>query len=125
MNTGWADVRGGKREWPVNAISCEQVIPEKKLRAFIDVFQCPYCGMQWERGGKKEGFVKAGAFRHVAGCRNVLLFERGYVPGMWVEGRQLAVPLAEASAKSIQCIRATQRSRIKTGFAPTSPGQTN
>lgn len=40
-------------------------------------FRCPYCDKRWERGGHKEGFVKAAASSHVITCFEVDLFKRG------------------------------------------------
>ncbi len=48
------------------------------------VFWCPFCEKTWDRGGSKEGFVKSAAQAHVGGCRDVVLWNLGYV-GTWCD----------------------------------------
>lgn len=45
----------------------------------MDVFRCSLCGKKWERGGHKEGFVKSAARTHVGGCRDIVLWNAGWV----------------------------------------------
>lgn len=62
-------------------------------------FWCPYCEKTWERGGHKEGFVKASASRHVYNCWQVGLFLRGYVVGQWRRGGDTAMTIVEAEKR--------------------------
>jgi len=101
--------------------SCEELVAERPLLVGPSVFHCPYCGHQWQRGGHKEGFVKAGAFRHVSGCRQVLLFEKGYVQGQWVDGAQLAIAVAKAHPKQVLSAKTTKRARARSGLLPRLP----
>ncbi len=60
-------------------ITYNDVVPDRMLGLHASFFRCPYCGNQWQRGGKREGFLKAGASRHVRACREFLLFRAGYL----------------------------------------------
>lgn len=62
-------------------------------------FRCQYCGKTWDRGGHKEGFVKASASRHVYNCWQVGLFLRGYVVGQWRSGGDTAMTIDEAKKR--------------------------
>ena len=42
-------------------------------------FACPYCGRTVPRGGKAEGFRKAGFAHHVYACWEIGLYLRGYL----------------------------------------------
>lgn len=84
-------------------------------------FVCPYCSAGWPRGGHKEGFVKAGAFRHVSGCRAVVMFDMGFVPDRWVDGKQLAVPVTAAHPKITKSIKRIKRARSRDGLSPVRP----
>lgn len=83
-------------------------------------FICPYCRHAWLRGGHKEGFVKAAANNHVAGCREIVLFEAGYVMGpRW----GTVIPISEAEAlphwtRWRRGIKALIASRRRAGLVP-------
>jgi len=66
---------------------CEQIVERKPLTIYADSFECPYCGREWQRGGHKEGFVKSAATRHVFGCWELALFEKGYCLGEYPRGQ--------------------------------------
>lgn len=59
----------------------ERIVSVRNLQVGASIFRCPYCGNVWDRGGHKEGFVKSAANNHVVGCREIVLFYRGYVQG--------------------------------------------
>jgi hypothetical protein len=59
----------------------ERVIRNLGLQQGITYFWCPYCGAEWLRGGHKEGFVKSAASNHVGACKEIVLFQLGYVMG--------------------------------------------
>lgn len=69
------------------------------LAVGFSVFRCPFCGKTWDRGGHKEGFVKASALRHVYNCWQVGLFLRGYVVGQWRRGGETVMTIAEAKER--------------------------
>lgn len=62
-------------------------------------FWCSYCGKEWERGGHKEGFVKASASRHVYNCWQVGLFLRGYVVDGWTRGGDTVITIQDAKER--------------------------
>lgn len=73
-------------------MSAKQDVPEQweMMQGLVitpDVFACPYCRKRWERGGKKEGFVKAAAHSHVHTCFEVSL----YRVGLGLNGQQRGV----------------------------------
>jgi hypothetical protein len=98
--------------------TCDQLMPIVRLVELPHAFVCQYCGTQWARGGSKEGFVKAGASRHVTGCQKVLLLEKGYVADKWIAEGQTAVPIADAQPKVVQAVKLLKRSRARSGLAP-------
>lgn len=75
---------------------CQDVLPFQGLRHSGSSFWCPYCERTWERGGHKEGFVKASASRHVYGCWAVGLYLRGYMIGNYTRRGDQALPLDKA-----------------------------
>lgn len=74
----------------------DDVVPRHGLRVYPHYFVCPYCARTFERGGRKEGFVKSGASNHVYACWTVGLYLRGYTPGNYTAGHQRALTIAEA-----------------------------
>jgi hypothetical protein len=103
--------------------TCDQVVPDQVLLVLPHTFQCPFCGANWERGGHKEGFVKASAFRHVAGCRAVVLLDKGYLADLWTSQGQIAVPVADAHPKLVKAVKLIKRARTKAGLVPTVSNQ--
>lgn len=76
-------------------IETEQILRDPGLRIGRLYFSCPYCGRDWLRGGHKEGFVKSAATNHVAGCKEIVLFQAGYVMGpVW----GTVIPVQEAAS---------------------------
>ena len=76
-------------------IQAETIVGTHVLRIWPTWFACPYCKHTWMRGGHKEGFVKSAATNHVAACREIVLFQRGYVQGPeW--GTVIPIKQAEA-----------------------------
>jgi hypothetical protein len=69
------------------------------LAVSSSAFRCQYCGKTWERGGHKEGFVKASASRHAYNCWQVGLFLRGYVVSAWQRGGETVMTIAEAKER--------------------------
>jgi len=59
-----------------------------KLLLTVDGCKCPICGKAWQLLGRGQGFVKAGAFRHVSACFSAQLAERGLQLGKWDDDRQ-------------------------------------
>jgi len=57
--------------------------------------KCPMCGKEWVLHGQGQGFVKAGAFKHIAACFEKKLAGRGLKVGKWNDEKQahLLVPL--------------------------------
>lgn len=102
-------------------VTVEELIVDAVLKVTPIHFVCPYCGGWWLRGGHKEGFVKAGAFRHVSSCRAVVMFDMGFVPDRWVDGKQLAVPVATANENMVKSIQRIKRARTKAGLSPVHP----
>lgn len=49
---------------------------------------CPYCDKTWARGGRAEGFRKAGAQRHVWSCFEKSVKARGLRLGNWSDPKQ-------------------------------------
>lgn len=73
----------------------EQILQPRGLQVWSATFRCPYCGLRWLRGGHKEGFVKSGANNHVAACKEIVLYQAGYVSGPeW----GTVIPVVEAQA---------------------------
>lgn len=59
-----------------------------KLLLAGDGCKCPVCGRTWQLHGRGQGFVKAGAFRHVSACFVAELAKRGLQMGKWDDDRQ-------------------------------------
>lgn len=98
---------------------CTDIVPQRYIQVSDHWFQCPYCGLAWERGGKREGFVKAGAMRHVFGCWTVLLLNAGYTTGKATVGGYRAEPVSESHPKIVQSVKAIAKARQKAGLTPT------
>lgn len=101
-------------------VSCESIVPQRGLRIQHDRFACPYCARTVRRGGKAEGFRKAGFASHVAQCWEILLFQGGYLPGPYSDRVQdhIAIPLTSTDpayagyiARRTKAIRAHIRKR--------------
>jgi hypothetical protein len=113
---------------PQKIIYCRDIVPWFALHVGSSTFWCPYCERTWERGGHKEGFVKAGAQRHVHSCWEILLFQRGYTIGEYrSRGGQMATPLAKLDGSEpwhkswIRSIKASIARRRREGFVPKMP----
>lgn len=72
-----------------------QIVPWLGLYRGVSHFRCPHCDKTWERGGHKEGFVKAAASTHVFQCWEILLFQAGYYRGDYMKGGELAEPISK------------------------------
>ena len=86
-------------------------------------FSCPYCGKRWDRGGHKEGFVKAAANRHVHGCWEVWLYcTYQRFNGGWKEGAYEFLTESEAKKwpRLYKGVKALVRKRKRDGYAPRS-----
>jgi len=102
---------------------CEDVFEKFGLIIRSYCFECPYCGRETPRGGKAEGFRKAGMSHHVFACWEIGLFLRGYTIGKYTtRGRhgQVAMPIETTRAetwgpKFIKSIKANIRKREKDG----------
>lgn len=111
--------RGGWFERVGNAwIPCDPpvlaagVVPIARLKICPTFFYCPLCQKQWDRGGHKEGFVKASAHRHVHVCWEIELFKRGYTIGPdTVESGEEAIPIARSHPRMVRAIKANIRRR--------------
>jgi len=103
------------------AVTSDELVVDAALVVTPIHFVCPYCGAGWLRGGHKEGFVKAGAFRHVSGCRAVVMFDMGFVPDRWADGNQLAVPATTAHPNVVKGIKRIKRARSRAGLFPARP----
>lgn len=57
--------------------------------------KCPICGKHWVLHGKGQGFVKAGAWKHISACYIKQLASRGLQIGKWDEevGANILEPL--------------------------------
>lgn len=100
----------------------EDLVPRQMLLVSRSWFRCPYCDHVWDRGGRKEGFVKARAQSHVYGCWEVCLFLLGYTIGDYVRnrgltlgGRQKAVPIADSHPRIVRSTSALMRRRKRAG----------
>lgn len=78
-------------------------------------FACPYCGKKWDRGGRKEGFVKSGASNHVWGCYTIVLADLGLAPTSQYGGLH---PLADAYPRHRRSVTRLRRSREREGLSP-------
>lgn len=77
----------------------EDVFEKRGLIIRPSSFACPYCGRSIHRGGKAEGFRKAGMSHHVYNCWEIGVYLRGYFVGEYTRGPrwgQRAIPIAEA-----------------------------
>lgn len=106
-------------------LTCETIVPKRFMRIGSYTFTCPYCTRNVPRGGKAEGFRKAGFASHVAQCWEILLYLAGYLPGSWVEGGHSLVPLNTTDPKLMpyverrtRAIKAHIRKRAREGFTP-------
>lgn len=59
--------------------------------------QCPVCGRSWTLEGQGQGFVKAGAWRHISACYVKQLASRNLQMGKWIEEEDAHIlePLGE------------------------------
>lgn len=106
----------------VDETLCDLLVPNLHLVVAPSLFVCPYCQETWMRGGKKEGFVKSGAYRHVHGCRLVLIYDAGYIPDRWIDGQQIALPVAISDPELVKSMKRIKHSRSKAGRFPVHPG---
>jgi hypothetical protein len=107
----------------VATVFANAVYPRQGLGVGSSWFRCRHCGKTWERGGHKEGFVKASASRHAFGCWEVGLFLRGYLLGEYRPGGETAIPIRTARNKypdgtkrAIRGLQAQIRQRRKAGL---------
>lgn len=68
------------------------------LRQHPNALVCPICGKTWLRDGRGQGFVKAGAFRHVVACWRNALASQGLAIGKWDEDRDAHILTHNAAA---------------------------
>lgn len=59
-----------------------------KLIQGRDRWRCPLCERTWPREGGAQGFVKAGARRHVSACWEKKLLAHGLKMGAWSNRQQ-------------------------------------
>lgn len=100
------------------------VVPDLGPQIGVTIFRCPYCAKTWPRGGKKEGFVKSGAYSHVTGCRDILLWLMGYVLDRSAADR--ATPVADVALevwfhRFRRNMLAAIASRKREGYEPRMP----
>lgn len=107
--------------------STEEIVPIRGLQIYPSHFRCPHCPRTADRGGKAEGFRKAGMSNHVAACREVRLLEAGFVERVTVSGKREAMPVDEFdewsrlpenrywAAARLRNIRASRRRFMKAG----------
>lgn len=111
-----------RRDAAAKGIDPGKIVPRRALRIFIPVFSCPYCGRQWNRGGQKEGFVKAGATLHVESCYEILLWQAGYLE---IYGKALKITIIDSTDEMFRRrkrnITAMIARRRKEGWQPRSP----
>lgn len=104
-------------------VAMERIVSVRELQISASIFRCPYCGQSWDRGGHKEGFVKSAASNHVVGCREIVLFYRGYVQGPeW--GTVQLIKDAEKLAhwpRWRRQIKALINRRTRAGLTPKNP----
>jgi hypothetical protein len=97
-------------------INTSHWLAPRYLRIEPDVFYCPYCQKTWDRGGHKEGFVKASALRHVHGCWEVFLYKEGYLNGGWEKGKIKLYDVSEAGQfhpSFLRNVKSTVRRRAR------------
>ena len=91
------------------------------LKVHFSSFSCPYCGKEWDRGGHKEGFVKAAATRHVHGCYEVWLYAhyKLFAAG-WRAGQQVYITEQEAKKypRFRKAVLSLVRRRKREGYNP-------
>jgi len=100
---------------------CDKVMPRRLLNIRGWHFICPYCSFAWERGGHKEGFVKAAAARHVYTCYTIVLFQAGFVEGNYTDNGSIAEPFDAKSdyhARIARSVKSSLARRVKAGFQP-------
>jgi hypothetical protein len=90
------------------AVYIRDIVPPSGLRHHDHFFSCQICQRTFERGGRREGFVKSGASNHALTCREIVAFLRGFVLGGYDAGRgaQTALPAAEADPYTRRRIQA-------------------
>lgn len=116
------DWKGGDLAYdePEGLIETGSVVPYRSLVVSYGIFRCPYCGRSWNRGGHKEGFVKAAAMNHVAMCHEILLWHAGYVMTRWEKVR----PIDTADSRTRRRVMAAIAKRRRDGWMPTAPQNT-
>lgn len=76
---------------PEGEVFADTLVKERHLSIYASFFECPYCARVWDRGGRKEGFVKSAANNHVYACFQLRLTAHGYFASSFVEGRRKAL----------------------------------
>lgn len=59
----------------------DDIVPRRHIQIHTHEFGCPYCKHTCPRGGRAEGFRKAGMNSHIAMCYETVLLMTGYVQG--------------------------------------------
>lgn len=102
--------------------TANEVVAKRYLIIGHHEFRCPYCGRSFERGGRKEGFVKSGANNHVYACWESKLYLAGYIVGGYSDaGSHEAIPVASVDHKDpgwkryIRGIKANLATRRRAG----------
>lgn len=108
-------------------IYADDIVLQRYVKVWWGQFECPYCHKTWQRGGHKEGFVKAAAFQHVAACWEIVLFDAGYALHQWLQTGRTVVPIADAPSvmswwpRDRRSILAAKRRRAREGLTPRRP----
>lgn len=99
------------------------LVQQRGLQIYSSFFACPYCFHQQPRGGHAEGFRKSGMNNHVAACREILLFQKGYLVSRydhrWHDNLVTKIPegkLEDWEKRVIKQIKAAIRKRAKAGL---------
>lgn len=108
------------------ATLAHDIVPERYLIRGHGWFYCPYCAAEWRRGGTAEGFRKAAATNHVAACYEIVLLDKGYVLGPFLNTRgrtatPITGPLLDWQRRNLRMVRALKRRRAKAGLVPKMP----
>jgi hypothetical protein len=99
------------------------LVDQRGLMIYSSFFACPYCHHQQPRGGHAEGFRKSGMNNHVAACREILLYQKGYLVGsydhQWHDNLVIKIPagkMEDWEKRVIKQIKAAIRKRTKLGL---------
>lgn len=118
MLPGW---RGSdlSNDVPEGSVDASTIVPNRLLEVHHGIFRCPYCGRTWDRGGHKEGFVKAAANNHVAMCYEILVWLAGYTL-LWSNAKPIDTA-DQYYKRDRRRILATIAKRKREGWMPKMP----